>query len=115
MIGALQRYLKQVAANMDLNRLQRKCLFTKIREELEEQLEDQNISSFADIVNVLGNPEDFAGQLSEVEPFVCEVVAVKRSRNRLMWAVIIIAAIMAFLVVICVWLALTQPGYYVVE
>ena len=110
----LRKYLKQVSAILNLDRFQRKCLFTEVQAELEERLEDKNISCLADLVNALGKPEDFAGQLSEMELFACESVAVKRSKKRLIYSVIITSAIIVILAVICIRLFLLQPGYYVV-
>lgn len=111
----LRKYLKRVSVSMDLDRSQRNCLFNEVQAELEEQLEDQNISDYADVVNVLGAPEEFAEYLSGMEPFACEAVAVKKNKKKLICSIIIITAIVVILAIACVWLALMQPGYYVVK
>ncbi len=115
MSGLLRKYLKRVSASMNLDRSQRKCLFNEVQAELEEQLEDQNISNYADVVNALGTPEEFAEHLSEMEPFVCEAAAVKKNKKKLICTIIIITAIVVILAITCVWLALMQPGYYIVN
>lgn len=115
MNGALGRYLKHVAANMNLNKAQKKCLFTEIRAELEDRLEEQPHRDYADVVKALGQPEEFAGALSAMDLFVPSPVALRNTSNRLRCALIITTALVIALVVFCVWLALTQPGYYMVE
>lgn len=115
MSGLLRKYLKRASVSMNLNKSQKKCLFTEIQAELEERLEDQNISSYADVVDALGTPEEFAEHLSEMEPFVCEAAAVKKNKKKLICSIIIATAIVVILAIACVWLALMQPGYYVVQ
>lgn len=111
----LERYLKRVAANMNLNKTQKKCLFTEIRAELEERLEDQILSDYSKVVEILGQPEDFARDLSEMEPFVNHSVTIKKSHNRLRLAVIVAILLAVGITICCIKLALTQPGYYFVE
>ena len=111
----LQQYLDQVALLMHLDRRQKKGLFTKIRAELEEQLEAQPVSNYQQLIEVLGPPETMAAELSELEPFTAQLSSVKRI-NRRLWCFAIVAAVAVVLIgAICVTLALTQPGYYLVE
>lgn len=111
----LRKYLKRVSVRMNLDRSQKKCLFTEIQAELEERLENQTISSYDDIVSALGTPEEFAEHLSEMEPFVCKAAAVKKNKKKLICSIIIAMAIVVILAIACVWLALMQPGYYIVQ
>ena len=111
----LRQYLDQVALLMHLDRRQKKSLFTKISAELEEQLEAHSVSDYPQLIEVLGPPEVMAAELSELEPFTVQLSTVKRT-NRRLWCFAMVAAVAVVLIgVICIRLALTQPGYYVVE
>ncbi len=111
----LRQYLDQVALLMHLDRRQKKSLFVKIRAELEEQMEAQPVSDYQQLIEILGPPEAMAAELSELEPFTAQLSSVKRT-NRRLWCFVMIAAVAVVLIgVVCIHLALTQPGYYVVE
>ena len=58
--------------------------------------------------------QDYFPKMCIRDRFACESVAVKRSKKRLIYSVIITSAIIVILAVICIWLFLLQPGYYVV-
>lgn len=111
----LQQYLDQVARQMQMNRSEKKRLFAKVGAELEDQLEGQSGADYGQLVELLGRPEAMAADLSELEPFADRMTAVKRTNRLLRWFAI--AAVIAVVVIgaFCVFLALTQPGYYLVE
>lgn len=111
----LQQYLDQVARLMQLNRRQKEQLFVKVGAELEDQLQDQSGADYQQLVELLGRPEAMAADLSELEPFADRMDAVKRANRRLRWLAIAAAIAVVVIGAFCVFLALTQPGYYLVE
>lgn len=111
----LQEYLDQVMSYTTLGRRDKLTLIERIRPELEEQLEGQAISSYADVEELLGAPEDMAEELTATMPYKDRIKKDNR-RHKIFVALICVLITIAIITAItCVFIYHIQPGYYTVN
>ena len=109
----LQTYLDQVMQYTALSKKEKRALISRVRPELEEQLEGQSIGSYEELEAVLGAPEHMAEELSSTIPYKKRVHTVKHRRKTLL--IVICALVIAVVIsaAITIQISKNQPGYYV--
>ena len=108
----LQTYLDHVMQYTALNRQEKQTLISRVRPELEEQLEGQSIGSYEKLEALLGTPEHMAEELSSTIPYKKRIHTVNHRRKTRI--VVICALVIAVVVsaVISIHISRVQPGYY---
>lgn len=111
----IAQYIDQVAKNMILDQFQRKQLLSNLQNELEDQLDGTPVSSYEELVTLVGPPEQLAETLSELEPYTSRIASARSRKNRLIIAIIVAIVITVGLTLLCAHIASLQPGYYSVS
>lgn len=108
----LKQYIKQVSSNLVLNRRQKKVILSTLQNELRDQLDQNPITTYDQLIDLFGAPEQVAETLSETEDYAKRIAAAKSSKIRTIAIVLIAAICIVTLALICTHIASLQPGYY---
>ena len=100
---------------MTLGRRDKLTLIERIRPELEEQLEGQAVSSYADVEELLGAPEDMAEELTATMPYKDRIKKDNRRQKVLIAIICGLLSIAIITTIMCVVIYQVQPGYYTVD
>lgn len=111
----LQIYLDNVMQYTALSRREKQQLVSRVRPELEEQLEGQSIDSYEELEALLGAPEHMAEELTSMIPYGKRVHTIGRKHKALI--AVICALVFAVIIAVAVIIQISndQPGYYIVE
>lgn len=108
----LQTYLDHVMQYTALSRKEKQSLISRVRPELEEQLDGQSIGSYEELEALLGAPEHMAEELSSTIPYKKRIHGI--SCRRKMLIAVICALVIAVVIVsaACIQISQNQPGFY---
>lgn len=113
MMEYLQIYLDHVMQYTALSRKEKQALVSRVRSELEEQLEGQSVGSYEELEAVLGAPEHMAEELSSTIPYKKRVHTVKHRHKTLIIVICALVIAVAISAAITIHISSKQPGYYV--